>query len=145
MAFDVRLNRWGLLGLVMAASLYVTMPWLSGRVGHDEQLRLVFLVLTLAAFGAAFALMTVRRPDETTSVIRSEAPATLPPPHPPWLPLFFMAQGAFVTLAVDGSLGERGSLLASFACLAGAAWYEQYGRRMSHTPVTTSQRMPPSA
>jgi hypothetical protein len=126
MAVDFRMIRWRFIGLAALAALYLSLPWLSDRIGRDDSLPLLLVVPFAAACAGALALMFYQRAEDSRPLLHAEQPAIVAIALPRWSPLFFMAQGALLTVALDGSLGEAGGRLALLGFLAANIWFGMY-------------------
>jgi hypothetical protein len=136
MALDVRMNRWGLVGFLAAASLAAALPWLSERIGDDPQVRFVLIAPILAAFAGAGALMIVRRPEAPPSVLRNEMAVPVAVQRPRWAPLVQLLPSALAGLTWAGVLGDTTFRLAFFVSLIGTALLESYWRQTSDARLT---------
>jgi len=123
MAAEFRMTRWRLLGVAIAATVYLLLPWAAGWVSHE--FRILLVVPIAAAFAGAVVLVFFHRPEPTQPLLRTEAP---PPalPMPWWFPLLLMLHGALATLTRDGGLGTTGSRLTFLVFMASSVCYIWY-------------------
>jgi hypothetical protein len=123
MAAEFRMTRWRLLGVAIAASVYLVLPWAAGWVSHE--FRLLLIVPIAAAFAGALVLIFFHRPEPSQPLLRTEAPP-VPLPMPWWLPLLLTLHAALVTWTRDGGLGETGDRLMILVLISSSVWYAWY-------------------
>ncbi len=72
MTADFRLIGWRLLGLGLVVAIYLVMPWIAPRVGHE--FRLVLIVPICAALAGAMVLVFYRGPEALPAPVLRTAP-----------------------------------------------------------------------